>query len=41
MKESKSNDSKIINHIKGTSAHDSKNKNLVHEYYELGNNLID
>ena len=39
--DSKSNNSKIINYIKGSSAHDSKNKKIVHEYYELGNNLVD
>ena len=36
----KKNDSKKINFVKGTKAHDSKNKNIVHEYYELGNNLM-
>ena len=34
-------DSKKINFVKGNKAHDSKNKNIVHEYYELGNNLIE
>ena len=36
----KKNDSKKINFIKGNIAHDSKDKNIIHEYYELGNNLI-
>ena len=36
----KINDSKKINFVKGTKAHESKNKNIVHQYYELGNSLI-
>ena len=37
----KNNDSKKINFVKGTKAHESKNKNIVHQYYELGNSLIE
>ena len=33
--------SKNINYNKKSLAHSSKNKNEVHEYYEMGNNLID
>ena len=36
----KKQSSKNINFHKGNVAHDTKNKNVIHEYYELGNNLI-
>jgi len=39
-KNNKSNCSKKINFHKRNVAHDSKNKNEVHEYYELDNGLI-
>ena len=39
-KNNKGNCSKNINFHKRSIAHDSKNKNEIHEYYELGNGLI-
>ena len=39
-KNNKGNCSKNINFHKRSVAHDTKNKNEVHEYYELGNGLI-
>ena len=37
----KKTNSKDIDFIKSEVGHDSKNKNIVHEYYELGNNLVE
>ena len=33
--------SKDIDYIISKVGHDSKNKNIVHQYYELGNNLVE
>ena len=37
----KKTNSKDIDYIRSKVGHDSKKKNIVHEYYELGNNLVE